>query len=306
MSPDQTLYLSFQSKFEVDDVQVAHFPGHLGSVQEGDVGRQEAEDHDERRHHTQRDDPHLQKMCLVDGIGPARRGVESHQSAYHQDRQADIPPHEDGDDQRRGEDCEAAGQAPLSQEEETSQRAVLDIETLFKEFVGRIHLQPVEMWNGGDGEDHHGDRKPQIELHESHSVHVGLAGSGEKSDGTGLGGHDREGDRVPGCGPVRQDVAIDIFFPARFPDTEDDHEYESGGHHNPVDSTHGLGRVWCIELVATCGRRIAAICCALRKSCSIPPVVRLRLQIARFPKNPTSQTTLRKIPRHETWCRRAS
>ena len=55
----------------------------MGGIEKGDVGRQQAEDHDKSRSHPHGDNRHLEEMGFVDGVGPAGGGVDDNNAADH-------------------------------------------------------------------------------------------------------------------------------------------------------------------------------------------------------------------------------
>ena len=96
----------------------------------------------------------------------------------------------------------------------------------------------MENGDHGNTENDHGDGLAEIELHETHAIHVGLSWSGKKGDAAGLCGHDRKRYGVPWNRSISEEKTLDVFFAAGLPDPKTSHEKEEEKHHHPVYATH--------------------------------------------------------------------
>ena len=150
----------------------------------------------------------------------------------------DVPAQQHREHQGRRVNREAHGQAPLNEKQGRRQGAGFQVETALQVFVGRVDLQAVEDGHHRDREHHHGERQPQVELHEAHAVHIGLTRRGEEGDGAGLGRHDGEADGVPAGVPVGQQVAFRILAVAALPEPEEHDESQGPAQDEPVEATH--------------------------------------------------------------------
>ena len=214
---------------EIDRVEPSQLPGQVGGFQQGDAVRQVDHDHEKCRKHPEHDDHHLVEMGPVNRFGSPRGGVDDHQGADDQVGPVDVPAQDDREDERRSVDGQSRRQSPPGQEQQAGQGAGLQVEAVFQVFVGGMHLQAVVDRDGSDREDHHPDRQAEVELHEAHSIHIGLAGGGEEGDGAGLGGHDRQQHGIPAHAAVGQKVAGDVLAAAALPDPVDHNKDQRGG-----------------------------------------------------------------------------
>ena len=61
---------------------------------------------------------------------------------------------------------------------------------------------------------------------------------GDERDGTRLGRHDRQRHSVPGHGPSREDVMLDVQTAAAAPEAVEDDSRKGGGEDDPVNQAH--------------------------------------------------------------------
>ena len=89
-----------------------------------------------------------------------------------------------------------------------------------------------------NADGNHGQRHAEIILHKSHSIVEGLAGHGEKGNGTGLRAHNAQQHQVPGHGAVPEEIAIEIAAGFAFVQAETNNQQQSEAQYNPVDLAH--------------------------------------------------------------------
>ncbi len=89
-------------------------------------------------------------------------------------------------------------------------------------------------------EDHHRDRQPEVELHESHAVDIGLAGGRNERDRARLRRHDRQADRVPGHMPAGDHERAHIVRASSPPEAVQRHVSERGAEDQPVSDPHAV------------------------------------------------------------------
>ena len=177
-------------------------------------------------------------MCFVNRIGAAYGRVEYDHDTDNKNGEADIPAEKHRDDQCRCKDGKSCRQSALCEEQYTAQCSVFEVEPLFEIFVCRIHIQIVKNRHRGDRKDNHRYRQAEVELDETHAVHICLAGSRKKSYGAGLCRHYGERDGVPLSRFVCQKIVFYIFFTTGFPDSVNNYENEKKTHYQPVDTAH--------------------------------------------------------------------
>ncbi len=92
-------------------------------------------------------------------------------------------------------------------------------------------------------EDHHRDGQSEVELHETHTVDVGLAGGRDESDGARLGRHDRESHGIPGHGLAGEQILVYGVRAAALVQAVKDDEQKRAGQDAPIEGPHSQALV---------------------------------------------------------------
>ena len=117
------------------------------------------------------------------------------------------------------------------------------VETLPEILIGRDHLEPV-VNRDEDGADHdEGEGQAKIILEKPHPALVGLPRRGEKSDRTGLGGHDREPDRPPANARIALQIVPEIMIGMRLPPPVNRNHEERAKEHGIIEAAHKKKRL---------------------------------------------------------------
>ena len=85
----------------------------------------------------------------------------------------------------------------MDKEEDGGEQTCAVIEAFADEFVGSVDIPFVIERDEDPRDHHHGQRKPEVELHEAHAFQETLARCAEEGDGAGLCGHHTECHRPP-------------------------------------------------------------------------------------------------------------
>ncbi len=144
----------------------------------------------ERTKEAQRHYHHLREFGPC-GRHNAAHGCAQHcQGSHDQDRDA-IGPAQDNA-QHDGERVErnAYRQSALDEKNDARECACLCIETLFEIFVCGVNLGAMEQRHQRKRKNDHGERQPEVELHEAHAIDIRLARRGDERDGARLRRHD--------------------------------------------------------------------------------------------------------------------
>ncbi len=94
-------------------------------------------------------------MSPVHRPGAPGGGVNDHHPAHEQVGQVKVPAQNHGENQRRGVDGQPRGQPPLGKEQQAGQPPGFQIEAVFQEFIGGVHLQAMENGHKGNAQDDH-------------------------------------------------------------------------------------------------------------------------------------------------------
>ena len=206
------------------------------------MGGQAVDGHEARQQHAAGDDHHLRAVGPGHGLGAAHHRVGHDEHPDEEDVRGDAPAQQHREHQGRGEDGDAHGQAALDQEEAGGKQPGLQVEAGLEDLIGRGHLQPVVERDGPDGQHDGGQGQAEVELHEAHAVHVGLARRGQERDGAGLGGDDREADEPPAVVPAAADVVVAGGGAAALVEAPQHHEEQGPAEDEPVQAAHAQTR----------------------------------------------------------------
>ena len=185
-------------------------PATARGVAERHILRQQHDASDKRCRHPEHDDRQLLQVGPAHRPDPARGRIEDDDAPDDRRGHAHVPAEHHREDDGRGVDGHARTEPPLDHEQHAGQRPRLQVEPVFQVLVGGVDVQAPVQGDRGDGEDHHRDREPEVVLHEAHAVDERLPGRRRERDGARLRGHDGERDRIPGHGPSRQEVSLEI------------------------------------------------------------------------------------------------
>ena len=182
---------------------------------------------------------HLLFVGHPDGAGAARGGVQGDQDSDENAGPGERPAEDFAQNDARPVDRDPGTEPPLDQKQDGGERAGPLVEAPANEFIGGEDLPFVIERDEDEAHHQHGERQSEIELHEPHPVQVALAGRAEKSDRTGLGGHDAEADGPPpGVVPAPK-IRLRGVGLAGLPDAIGDDEAEAAEKDQPVEPMHG-------------------------------------------------------------------
>ena len=158
-------------------MQLAQRAGHVRGAGEPEAVGQPEQQHDDGRHHADRDHRHLPLLGQGDRLAAAGDRVDDHEQPGEHDDEVEPPAEHRGDDDRGRVDRHAGGEAALQQEEAGAEQAGLLVEPLAEELVGGVDVEPAVHGQEHGGHDDERQRQAEVVLHEADAALEALAGS---------------------------------------------------------------------------------------------------------------------------------
>ena len=182
---------------------------------------------------------HLQDVGPNDGGHTAFESVEECEGNDGGDGGKFPRSEHDGDDNRYGKNANAFSQG--SQHEEGGSGELPDFlaEASLHQLVGCVHFTAEVVWKEKNGDNDAPQQVAEDQLQEAEVAYKGERGSADNGQGTGLCGHDREGDSPPGRSTASQEIVFERFLGLPELRSEPSDEKQIGSDHRQIREAHG-------------------------------------------------------------------